>query len=153
YDILLIDWDSAINIGSHEAYNGSLSTASNFIINELDNGNKMIQYLPIDDCISLMKMIMLEIIPQKFKNDILLEAKQGRYSGIIDVFEEIKELYANQSPIILKVIKFLEDNRFKLNNEILNNYIDKCIKKSDCLCRLENEQSDADYFEKDLFSS
>ncbi|CAF1528143.1 unnamed protein product, partial [Rotaria sordida] len=64
--------------------------------------------------------------------------------------------YGNKPPIILKVIKFLEENRSKLNGQILNDYIDKCLKKSDCLCRLENQQSDIDYFdnlEKDLFSS
>ncbi|CAF4523727.1 unnamed protein product [Rotaria sp. Silwood2] len=145
-----------MNIDSNQAYNGSLSTASKFILNELNNGNRYIQCLPIDDCISFMKMIILEIVPQTFKNEILLEVKQGCYSGIINVFETIKNTYANKSPIILKVIKFLEENRSKLNGQILNKYIDECIKQSDCLCRLENQQSDIDFFdhlEKDLFSS
>ncbi|CAF1364160.1 unnamed protein product [Rotaria sordida] len=159
-EILLIDWQSSAEIGFSGEYNGTLSTASKFIINELTykrHGN--IKCLPIDDCISLMKMILLEIIPEeKYKNEISLEVKNGSYAGINFMYDQINDNYAMKQPILLKVIRFLETeaHRSTLKDDILHFYIDQCVKKSYCLCQWENQQLDIDYFdqlEKDLFSS
>jgi len=70
HDILLIDWNSSIEIGLNVKYNGALSTASNFILHEL--AKNTIQCFPTDDCISFMKMILLEIIPKKLKGSCVI---------------------------------------------------------------------------------
>ncbi|CAF1249725.1 unnamed protein product [Didymodactylos carnosus] len=157
YDILLIDWHSAIEIGLNAKYSGTLSTASNFVLNKLaKDTNTAIQCFPTDDYISLMKMILLEIISKEFNEAVLSKVKQASYTGIIGVYEQIEMSYRNRQPIIFKVIQFLEEYRNSLNGEKLNNYIDECIKKRQCLFELQNQQSDIDYFyqlEKNLFSS
>lgn len=157
HDILLIDWNSSIEIGLNVKYNGALSTASNFILHELaKNTNVTIQCFPTDDCISFMKMILLEIIPKKLKEAVLSNVKQPSYTGIIGVYEQIKRTYGNKQPILFKFIEFLQENRTSLNDDKLIFYIDQCVNKSQCLLELQNQQADIDHFDclhNKLFSS
>lgn len=144
-----------MEIDSSVLYAGTLSTASNFILEELGrNRNAPIQCLPIDDCISLMWMSVLEIISKVFKQAIQLKVQKASYTGIIVVYKEIKQTYGNQS-IICQVIEFLETNRVSLTNEKLNHYVDKCIERQ-CLIQLQNQESDIHYFqqlEKNILAS
>ncbi|CAF4504298.1 unnamed protein product, partial [Rotaria sp. Silwood2] len=157
YEILLIDWGSSIKIGCKVKYNGTLSTASTYILKELSNNrNRSIEYLRIDDCISFMKMILLEIISEKYKKAISSKVQQGSLTGIIVVYDQIKDSFKTKQPIIMKVIEFLEKYRSILNDEKLNSYIDQCINHRHCLIQLENEQINIDYFndlERNIFSS
>ncbi|CAF3886552.1 unnamed protein product [Adineta steineri] len=90
YEILLIDCHSAIEIGSNVKYSGSLSTASNFILDKLSqNSKETIQYLPVDDVISMMKMILLEIIPIDYKNTISSKVRQHSSSGVLTCYVDI----------------------------------------------------------------
>ncbi|CAF3911365.1 unnamed protein product [Rotaria sp. Silwood1] len=158
-DILLIDWESSVEIGFSGQYRGTLSTASKFILNELINKRyDNIQCLPIDDCISFMKMILLEIIPEIYPKAISLQVKNGSYSGINVIYEEIYDKYENKQLILLKIITFLETEAYRstLKCDMLHSYIDQCIQRKYCLCQVENSQLDIDYFdqlEKDLLSS
>ncbi len=142
YDIWLIDWHSAIEIGSNVKYSGTLSTASNFILQELSkNSNGIIQSLPIDDVISLMKMILLEIIPKDFKDAISSEVRQGSYSGILTVYSQINPYFKNKQLIILKIIDLLEKNRQSLNKKELNYFIDQCLENHRCFILFLVEKS------------
>lgn len=146
-DILIIDWDSSIEIDSNVKYSGTLSTASAYILQELiTNRNPCIECLPIDDCISLMKMILLEIIPKVFREAISSKVRQGSISGILGVYCQIRTYFKNKQPILLQVIDFLESNRRNLNEERLNYFIDQCLENRQCLFQLENEQTNLIYF-------
>ena len=93
-EILLIDWDSSVEIDSNVKYSGTLSTASTFILENLaNNENSSIKCLPIDDCISLLKMILIEIIPKCFREAILLKVRQGSLSGILGVYNQIRSYF------------------------------------------------------------
>ncbi|UJR17179.1 hypothetical protein I4U23_004075 [Adineta vaga] len=156
-EILLIDWHSAIEIGSNVKYSGTLSTASNFILDKLSkNSNETIQSLPIDDIISLMKMILLEIIPKGFKKNILSEVRQHSYTGIRCIYDEMNDYFKNKQFITLQIINLLEKHRESLPKERLNYFIDKCVEKYQCLLELENQQIDVNYFHdliKEIFPS
>ena len=93
-----------------------------------------------------MKMILLEIIPKKFKEAVLSKVKQGSYSGIVGIYLQLKTSFKNKLPIIINVIDFLEEHRLYLTREKLHNYIDKCMGKRQCLIELESQQENIDYF-------
>ncbi|CAF3161062.1 unnamed protein product [Rotaria sp. Silwood2] len=101
-------------------------------------------------------MILLEIISEKYKKAISSKVQQGSLTGIIVVYDQIKDSFKTKQPIIMKVIEFLEKYRSILNDEKLNSYIDQCINHRHCLIQLENEQINIDYFndlERNIFSS
>ncbi|UJR27761.1 hypothetical protein I4U23_009034 [Adineta vaga] len=129
-DILIIDWRSASEVGFDQEYCGTLSTASKYILDRfIYKRNENILCLPIDDCISFMKVVLLEILPKEIKEKVLAKVKQGSYSGINLVYEQIYKIYANEQSIILRVIQFLEKHRSILNNETLISYMDHCLKR------------------------
>ncbi|CAF4222795.1 unnamed protein product [Rotaria sordida] len=128
-------------------YNGTLSTVSTFILEELSNDrHRPIECLPIDECISFMKMILLEIILEKYKEAVSSKIQQGSFTDIILVYDQIRDSFKNKQPIIMKVIEFLEKHRSILNVEKLNNYIVECIKNRQCLIQLENQQINIDFW-------
>ncbi len=157
FQILLIDWYSSMEIGSNVKYSGTLSTASSFILEELTNNrNSSIECLPIDDCILLMKMIFLEIIPKSFREALSSEIRQGSFSGILAVHRKIKRECKDKQSILLEVIDLLEKHRRSLNDEKLNYFIDQCLENRRCLFELENQQTDVNYFKdsaREIFSS
>ncbi|CAF1515762.1 unnamed protein product, partial [Adineta steineri] len=157
FDILIIDWQSAREVDFDQEYSGTLSTASKCILDHLAyKRNKEILCLPVDDCVSFMKVVLLEILPKEIKEEIQAKVKQGSYSGINLIYEQVYEKYVNEQLIIIQVIQFLEKNRSKLNGEILISYMNQCLKKHYCLRQLKNQQADIDYFlelEKNLILS
>ena len=69
-------------------YSGALSTTSTFNLENLaNNKHSSIKYLPINDCISLIKMTLLEIIPKSFRESVSSEVRQGSISGIPGVYD------------------------------------------------------------------
>lgn len=73
---------------------------------------------------------------------------QPPLSRLLGVYNQIRGIFNNKQPIILQVIEFLERHRLRLNDEMkLNNYVDECVKKRQCLLELENQQADYDYFD------
>ena len=156
-EILLIDWHSSMEIDSNVKYSGTLSTASTFILQILaNNTNSSIECLPIDDCISLMKMILLEIIPKVFREAVSSEVRQGSISGILAVYNAIRKHFRDKQPILLQVIDLLEKYRRNLNEKKLNYFIDQCLENRRCLFELENQETDVNYFNelsRQIFSS
>jgi len=146
-----------MEIGSNVKYSGTLSKASSFILEELrNNRNSSIECLPIDDSISLMKMIFLKIIPKSFREALSSEVRQGSFSGILAVYRKIKREWKDKQSILLEVIDLLEKHCRSLNDEKLNYFIDQCLENRRCLFELENQQTDMNYFNdlaRQIFSS
>ncbi len=146
-----------MKIGSNVTYSGTLSTASNFILEELTNNpNSLIECLPTDDAISLMKMILLEILPKSFQESISSKVRQSSFSGILAVYDEIKEIWTNKPSVLIEIINFLEKNRRTFNDKQLNSFIDRCLENHQSLFKLENQPTDMNFFNnltKQIFSS
>ena len=136
-----------MEIGANEKYNGALSTASTFILEQLTNNrDSFIQCLPVDDCISLMKMILLEIIPKATKEFLTAEVQQGSFSGIIIFYNRMKKIFKTQHPFLFEIIDFLENNRRNFTDDKLNNFIDQCLENRRFLFQFEHQQTDMNYF-------
>jgi hypothetical protein len=67
-----------------------------------------------------MKTILLEIIPKNFKHAVSSEVRQGSYTGITSVYNQINRYFKNKKSALLEVIDLLEKHRRSLNNEKLN---------------------------------
>ncbi|CAF2084397.1 unnamed protein product [Rotaria magnacalcarata] len=146
-EILLIDWQSSMEFGSTMKYNGTLSTASKFILEELaKNRNSSLECLPVDDCVSFMKMILLELIAESFKKALSSEVQQGSFSGILLVYYEMKKSWKKKPPILFEVIDFLEKHRQHFNEDKLNAFLDQCLENRQSLFQLDNQQTDDNYF-------
>ncbi|CAF3396275.1 unnamed protein product [Rotaria socialis] len=146
-EILLIDWQSSMEFGSTMKYNGTLSTASKFILEELaKNRDSSLECLPVDDCVSFMKMILLELIAEPFKVALSSEVQQGSYSGILGVYCQMKKSWKKKPPILFEVIDFLEKHRQHFNEDKLNAFLDQCLENRQSLFQLDNQQTDDNYF-------
>ncbi|CAF3506659.1 unnamed protein product [Rotaria socialis] len=146
-EILLIDWQSSMEFGSTMKYNGTLSTASKFILEELaKNRDSSLECLPVDDCVSFMKMILLELIAEPFKEALSSEVQQGSFSGILGVYCQMKKSWKKKPPILFEVIDFLEKHRQHFNEDKLNAFLDQCLENRQSLFQLDNQQTDDNYF-------
>ncbi|CAM4901408.1 unnamed protein product [Rotaria socialis] len=146
-EILLIDWQSSMEFGSTMKYNGTLSTASKFILEELvKNRDSSLECLPVDDCVSFMKMILLELIAEPFKEAPSSEVQQGSFSGILGVYCQMKKSWKKKPPILFEVIDFLEKHRQHFNEDKLNAFLDQCLENRQSLFQLDNQQTDDNYF-------
>ncbi|CAF1152797.1 unnamed protein product [Adineta steineri] len=128
YEILLIDWHSAIEIDSNVKYSGSVSTASNFILDKLSQNSKEAS------------------ISSNYKNTISLKVLQHSSSGVLTCYVGINYDFRCKQLLLLGIINSLEKHRENLSKEKLNYFIDKCVENHRCLIKLENEQTDINYF-------
>ena len=49
-----------------------------------------------------MKVVLLEILPKEIKEEVLAKVKQGSYSGINLIYEQIYKKYTNEQSHYIK---------------------------------------------------